>query len=577
LRPASTNTFESLSLRSRVRSTNSTPLTSQASTYLEAWRATHKDAEPSPEATAVDEYLRSKPDPRALRSHLQELILRRPGTWLASPFPQYPSPTGDRAGAWKRVFPELVAPDNDVLERQVAFEALLQLFEGTPDQKEFHQRLARHANPGMLIRACRNPLLSGAVRKSLLPFTSQRLSELEKDASRRGLEATAAVLALHAHLLENRGLPEPRTFSEVLRDSAADATAAQRAQYHAARLLAKIWPPLSISGVESPRMHDVLSHDPAFTGLRLPNSFGITPSTLEQQTAAVLSLMPPGSPELALGGQPPRLIMAGLGDTATWGEQDGPELRDQIARVRAARQAEAEGIKNAGWARRLYNPEGYERQLAELRGESIPAIRSTTVAQAQRGQAVLEQQRDQRIRDGVYVARDPNRYDRVFTREVNSFERREMDFRVDVQRYEVERARSNEEYNQRMMADHYARENAIIDQLNDAYRAIQSTEREWAPKLKALRARVESEEAKLRRIRGVGVPAAEIEANHDAIRIAELKRHRAERIAALRAWESTGAEVSTAEAGAERLWRRWLTTGREPEYVPQVIGGLPLP
>jgi hypothetical protein len=88
---------------------------------------------------------------------------------------------------------------------------------------------------------------------------------------------------------------------------------------------------------------------------------------------------------------------------------------------------------------------------------------------------------------------------------------------------------------------------------------------------------VEQEEAKLLRLRGVGVPAAELEARHDAVRLAELQRHRSERVAALRQWEPTGGVVTTAEAEAERLWRRWLTTGSEPEYVPQVIGGLPIP
>lgn len=199
-------------------------------------------------------------------------------------------------------------------------------------------------------------------------------------------------------------------------------------------------------------------------------------------------------------------------------------MNAQIERVRAARKAEAEGLRASGWARRFHNPEGYERQLAELRGESVPFINSTTVGQAQNGLAAVESYRGERIRDGVAVGRDPNRFDRVYTRELNSFERRE-----------------------------------------------------WAPRLRSLRAQVESEEAKLRSLRGVGVPAAEIEARHDSIRIAELKRHRAERIAAVRAWESTEMDVTTSEAGAERLWRRWLTVGSEPEYVPQVIGGLPLP
>lgn len=252
-------------------------------------------------------------------------------------------------------------------------------------------------------------------------------------------------------------------------------------------------------------------------------------------------------------------------------------MNAQIERVRAARKAEAEGLRASGWARRFHNPEGYERQLAELRGESVPFINSTTVGQAQNGLAAVESYRGERIRDGVAVGRDPNRFDRVYTRELNSFERRELDFQVDVERRRVEDARLNDQYNQRMMADYQARERAILDHLNEANRIVRDSEREWAPRLRSLRAQVESEEAKLRSLRGVGVPAAEIEARHDSIRIAELKRHRAERIAAVRAWESTEMDVTTSEAGAERLWRRWLTVGSEPEYVPQVIGGLPLP
>ena len=161
--------------------------------------------------------------------------------------------------------------------------------------------------------------------------------------------------------------------------------------------------------------------------------------------------------------------------------------------------------------------------------------------------------------------------------DAGSFERRELDFQIDVERRRVEDARLNDQYNQRMMADYQARERAILDRLNEANRIVRDSERESAPRLRTLRAQVESEEAKLRNLRGVGVPAAEIEARHHAIRIAELKRHRAERIAAVRAWESSEVEVTVSEAGAERLWRRWLTVGSEPEYVPQVLGGLPLP
>jgi hypothetical protein len=211
---------------------------------------------------------------------------------------------------------------------------------------------------------------------------------------------------------------------------------------------------------------------------------GIVPGTLEQQTAAVLSQMEPGSPELALGGQPPRLMLAGLGDRATWGEVDGPQIREQIERVRAARKAEAEGIKSAGWSRRFYNPEADERQLAELRGESVPHLSATSVADAQNQLAAAERYRDGFIRDGVAVGRDPNRFDRIYTREANSFERRELEFRVDNERYRVEQARQNQQYNDRLAAEYRAREKELIDRLTDAYRAIRETEREWASKLK---------------------------------------------------------------------------------------------
>lgn len=580
LRAASTNRYESLSLKPRTRSTNtSVPAVSTvvAPNYLEAWRAAHPGVEPSEDVKSVDDYLRSKPDPRALRWHLQGFIQRRPGTWLASAFPEYPSTTGDRAGAWKRIFPELVSPDNDPLQRQVAFDALLQLFEGTPEQKALHEQLARHAQPGMLVRGCRSSVLSGALRKSLTPGTLQRLAEVEARASRLGMDATASVLALHAHLLGNTGLPEPKTLAQALKTPTDPGTPADRAQRHAARLVAALWPPLSVSGIESPRMHDLLSRTYPFTELRIQKVFGLVPGTLEQQTAAILSTMPPGSPELALGGQPPRLRVAGLGDTATWSEQEGSELDAQIERVRAARKAEAEAIRSAGWARRFHNPEGYERQLAELRGESVPFINSTTLSQAQSGLAAVESYRGERMRDGVVVGRDPNRFDRVYTRELNSFERRELDFQIDVERRRVEDARLNDQYNQRMLADYQARERAILERLNEANRIVRDSEREWASRLRTLRTQVESEEAKLRNLRGVGVPAAEIEARHDAIRIAELKQHRAQRIQAVRAWESEDTEVTSSEAGAERLWRRWLTVGEEPEYVPQVIGGFPLP
>lgn len=582
LRPAGTNRLESLALKPRSRISNTTDTATTAATvpsagYLEAWSAIHNDSPPTEEARNVDSYLRSEADPRALRSHVQKFIRRRPGAWLASSFSHYPSPTGDRAGAWKRIFPELVSPENDVLKRQVAFDALLRLFEGTPDQRAFHEQLAEHANPGMLIRACRNSSLSEAIRQSLTPATIQRLHSVEAEAAAKGLEATAAVVALHAHLLRNKGLPEPRSLPDALA-TPAPSPVGEQPQLRAARLFAAIWPPLSPSGVESPRLHEILSREASFADIRLQKVFGITPAPLEKQTAAVLSRMPPGSPELALGGQPPKLRMAGLGDAATWSEQDGPELRAQLQRVREARKAEAEGIQAAGWARRFHNPQAYERELAELRGESPRLINSTSVAEAESGLAAARWQQGELMRDGVYVGRDLNRSDRVYTRELNSFERRQLDFQIDVERRRVEDARLNEQYNQRLIAEYRAREQSILNRLNDAYRTIRESEQSWAPRLKKLREQVELEEFKLRRLRGDGVPAAELEARHDAIRVAELKRHRAERIAAMKNWQPTAPDITEGQAGAERLWRAWLTgSDIEGGYVPPAIGGLPVP
>ena len=71
---------------------------------------------------------------------------------------------------------------------------------------------------------------------------------------------------------------------------------------------------------------------------------------------------------------------------------------------------------------------------------------------------------------------------------------------------------------------------------------------------------------------------AELESRHDAIRFAELQRHRAERIAAIKAWQPDKPGITESQAGAERLWRAWLTgSDREGGYVPPAIGGLPVP
>ena len=141
-------------------------------------------------------------------------------------------------------------------------------------------------------------------------------------AAEKGLEATAVAVALHAHLLGNKGLPEPRPLPDALA-TAIPGPAGQQAQWRAARLLATIWPPLSPSGVESPRLHEILSREAPFADIRLQKVLGIIPASLEKQTAAVLSRMPPGSPELALGGQPPKLRLAGLGDVATGHHDEG--------------------------------------------------------------------------------------------------------------------------------------------------------------------------------------------------------------------------------------------------------------
>jgi hypothetical protein len=569
--------FRSLSLRSRTPKPTGSSLGDR---YLAAPRTNTLSLGITPAHREIAEYLSSTPIAGTVRAALLPLLQKQTGEWMATPASQLPTPTGDRAGVLKRVFPELVSNDLSSGMKATSLHALVQLFDDSPDHDAVVGCLTEQVPVGVLIQYARGTLPSPASRGVLQPTLLARLARMEAEASQLRFLGTAAALALHAHQLSDGTELPARPLTAALPTPDPKTPPGLRAQHHAAQLLGSVWPALAPTDDESPPLHQLLTREPTLAETRVQRGMRLVPGDLATLSPLLLAPAEPGTPFQVLAGAPPRLRMQGVGDVAEWPDLDDPELAAQLKRVRQAERAAAAPPPDLGEIRRRNDTRALERELAQLRAESGNSLAAAQydVAAAERALANARNYRSEQLRIGAYVGQDPNRLSRSITRELNALERSSLDQAVMSAESNLEFARrmaNQTQYNQRGDS---SQESALVERIQARRQAIRDAERSAADRVERNQQALATEQARLDALRAAPSRApAKIGLARDLIREQALRDDRRRRLDAL--LESVELRRTFGNKGvpAEKGWIRWWL-GRLPDTPETLdIGNVPIP
>lgn len=390
-----------------------------------------------------------------------------------------------------------------------------------------------------------------------------RLGEWEREAAQRGHFALAATLAVNQ--AEARGLPAPTDRITVLQlPKTAPEDPWGRARFYVGKLIGAAYPPLEPELEESEKLHRLLTNAFDFAFAPAFRDLGFTLGTVKEYALATRVAQGGDSKVVRLALSPPRFVPAAEAGKTPWTGREHPLLESRWRDLEVARRDVSRIGQPDAFASRFYGTGSLEEELRDVRarlGKASGTAQSYqgNVDAAARGLANYEREKATLERDGIAVGRDPNRPDRVVTRDLSSFENRSIATTIDNQKETLRREAAFQNRLNGEVAELEARERALVAQIAEYRGKANNTSFEY--RNSAQRSLREAEEAYRKAQSEIGsLPdqgAAEIR-----------NRLRFEALLAYRNALWTDRSGSRSEQNAELFWRRWWLShdvGTAPE------------